>query len=252
MNKAVSDIVIDILKQSRIQNNIFYLPATTLDRNTYCDVDKVLKGIGGKWNRKAGGHVFDHDPTDEINEIIESGKPKNTNKDFQFYPTPRAVAKIVCEMACINENSVVLEPSCGNGALADVAWEYGPRALHGIELNPNMEQYLRNKPYDTTVGRDFLQTKQLNTFDRIVMNPPFAKHQDIEHVHHAYTVLKPGGILVSVIGASGLYREDAKSAAFRQFLEVTHAEIVPVPAGAFKESGTMVPTYIIRIHKESI
>lgn len=248
----ISDITRELLRQVTILDAPVYtvqLPPVTLQRNEYEDINKVFTKLGGKWNRKAKGHVFDHDPTEEIRNAILTGKVADIKKELQFYPTPLPVAKLVCKMACITEDSIVLEPSCGNGALADVAWSYHPRDLVGVEINPNMKQYLVGKPYHTEVGRDFLKVYQPNVFDRIVMNPPFAKHQDIEHVHHAYSMLKPGGILVSVIGASGLFREDSKSEAFRAFLTITNAEIIPIEAGAFKESGTMVPTYIIRIHK---
>lgn len=245
----LTDFTRDILLSVSIKDNIVYLPSITLTRDEYTDVDKALSLMGGKWNRKAKGHVFDHDPTEEIRNAICESEVPNRKKELQFFPTPLPVAQMVCQMACITEESVVLEPSCGNGALADVAWTYNPKALVGVEINPDMKRYLQSKPYETHIEQDFLQYNQPNVFDRIVMNPPFSKHQDIAHVQHAYTMLKPGGILVSVISVGGMIHSDAKSKAFRDFLTETEAELVPVEAGAFKESGTMVPTYIIRIHK---
>lgn len=248
----ISDTTRELLSKVTIltaPTYIVQLPPVTLSRSEYEDVNKVFVKLGGKWDRKAKGHVFDHDPTDEIQNAISTGTVTDLKKELQFFPTPRPLAQKVCKMACINEDSVVLEPSCGNGAIADVAWEYHPKALVGIEINPNMAQYLKDKPYETVVGKDFLQYYQPNVFDRIVMNPPFSKHQDIEHVHHAYTMLKPGGILVSIIGISSTFRDDAKSEAFRQFLIITGAEIASVEKGAFKESGTMVETCIIKICK---
>ena len=44
-------------------------------------MNKVLEALGGKWNRKAGGHVFDHYPADEIDEVILTGE--YTDKSFK-------------------------------------------------------------------------------------------------------------------------------------------------------------------------
>ena len=66
----------------------------------------------------------------------------------------------------------------------------GVADLLGLELNPDMQRYLDHKPYRVVTGIDFLQfakdAKNQNVFSRIVMNPPFAKHQDVDHIVAAY------------------------------------------------------------------
>jgi 16S rRNA G1207 methylase RsmC len=48
-----------------------------------------------------------------------------------------------------------------------------------------MEKHLKGKPYDVVYG-DFLEYGgQGGNFDRIIMNPPFSKQQDIKHIMHA-------------------------------------------------------------------
>jgi len=44
-----------------------------------------------------------------------------------------------------------------------------------------------------------LHHAQLETIDRIVMNPPFTRNQDITHVEHALRFLSAGGILVAIM-----------------------------------------------------
>ena len=97
------------------------------------------------------------------------------------------------------------------------------------------------------VGRNFLEHK--GSYDRIIANPPFSKQQDIDHIMHMHSLLKPGGILVSVVSESPFFRINKKSVAFREFLEANNAEIIPLDTGAFKESGTMVKTRIIKMEK---
>lgn len=246
----VSNTVLDILGECKVEGNTLYLPDKQLDRADYVAVNKVLEMLGGKWNRKAKGHIFDHCPEDEIDSVILQGEITDKKKEFQFFPTPRAVAEQVCDLADITSECSVLEPSCGKGDLADVAWERSPRRLDGIELNMDMEKYLVGKPYDTCIGQDFLEIADDNNWDRVVMNPPFSRQQDIDHIYKAFKVLKNGGILVSVVSESPFFRSNTKSVEFREFLDKNNAEIYDLESGAFKESDTMVKTRIIKIVKE--
>lgn len=59
----------------------------------------------------------------------------------------------------------------------------------------------------------------------------------------------PGGVLVSVLSPSPFWRTDRKSADFRDWLSEVCAEVFDVPEGAFKESGTMIRTKIIKARK---
>lgn len=246
----INNNVLDVLGNCKVEDNILYLPNIQLNRTDYTAINKVLEALGGKWDRKLKGHVFNHCPADDIEAVLLTGDVVDTKKAFQFFPTPRSVAEHLCDLAEINGSVSVLEPSCGNGALADVIWERGPRSLYGVELNTALEDTLKDKPYKVFIGWDFLKLEADEAWDRIVMNPPFSKHQDIDHVLKAFSILKPGGILVSVMSASPLFRTDKKSVAFREFLEENNAFVEVLPEGSFKEGGTMVKTCVVKIKKE--
>ena len=248
----IDNRILDILENSRIEENVLYLPNIQLDRADYMAVNKVLELLGGKWNRKVRGHVFDHCPDDDIEAVLLVGEVIDSKKVFQFFPTPRKVAEYLCDLAEINSNSFVLEPSCGKGDLADVIWERNPGLLFGVELNEAMDDVLKDKPYDTAVGVDFLTEDIKGHWDRIIMNPPFAKQQEIDHVLKAFNILAPGGILVSIMSNSPFFRTDKKSVAFREFLEESNAIVEELPEGAFKESGTMVKTCMVKIRKSIV
>ena len=250
----IADNILDILVECRTEGNTLYLPEGQLDRATYQAVNKVLESIGGKWNRKAKGHVFaDGDPAELLDNVILTGEITDLKKQYQFFPTPRPIAERMCELAELDDTCIVLEPSCGKSDLADVVFESGVEELIGLELNQEMGKYLSNKPYGTGIGVDFLKYAQTighkAPYTRIVMNPPFSRQQDIDHILAAYSILRPGGILVSVVSESPFFRTNKKSVEFREFLEAHDAIIEPVAEGAFKESGTMVRTRLVKIVK---
>ena len=85
--------------------------------------------------------------------------------------------------------------------------------------------------------------------DAIVLNPPFERGEDAAHVLHAYKFLAPEGILAAIVSDGVFARRDKKETAFRHFLVASHADIVGLPADAFKPSGTGVRCRMIRIQQ---
>lgn len=246
----IPENILNILAECKIENNILFLPPEQLERNIYVAVNQCLENIGGKWNKKAKGHIFDYDPTEAFEILIFTGETENMKKAFQFFPTPRKIAELMCGMAELSTAVKILEPGCGKGDLADVIYEHNQN-LTCIELNNEMKRYLERKPYVSIVGMDFLEyypeTEKL--YDRIIMNPPFHKQQDIDHILHSYDILSNKGILISVMSTSPFFRTNKKSVDFREWLSRNNAEVIDIAAEAFKESGTLIPTKIIKIKK---
>jgi hypothetical protein len=115
-----------------------------------------------------------------------------------FYPTPPGVVERMVRIADIKPGSEVLEPSAGTGSIADVLHKKGAK-VHAIERMPLLAEVLRKeKPYSDHVKQeDFLKHNQ--TYERIVMNPPYGWQLEIKHTLHAYDLLKPGGKLVALL-----------------------------------------------------
>lgn len=257
----IKENILNILANCTIEGNTLLLPPEQLDRATYINVNKCLDSIGGKWNKKAKGHIFDYDPTEAFENLVMTGETEDMKKTFQFFPTPKNLAEKVCKIVDVKHIDTskgnIFEPSCGKGDLADVIyeqlqpWQQEQGVFICNELNADMKKYLAEKPY-TVMYDDFLNYKpdQIKPFSAIVMNPPFSKQQDIDHVVHAYKLLNGGGVLVSIMSISWTFRDNNKSVDFRKWLESVNAEIFDVDAGAFKESGTMIPTKIIKVVKQ--
>lgn len=74
--------------------------------------------------------------------------------------------------------------------------------------------------------------------------------QDIDHVTAAFNLLAPGGILVTIMSVGVTFRANKKTVEFRENIMEPHCTYLEqLPSGAFKESGTMVNTIILRLEK---
>jgi len=241
----IKEEVLAVLNESRLENNVLFLPPTQLERKLYHDTNKVLECLGGKWDRKIKGHKFDADVEELLNEAINFGEVVDHKKELQFFETPIKIIDRMIKLAEINPNDTVLEPSAGNGAIVKKLLDI-TKKVSVIEIADRKELL---KLLDSYINADFLLVPSLERFDKVVMNPPFSNQQDIDHILHAYKALKSSGILVSVISESAFFRNNNKSIQFREWLTENNAEIIDLESGAFKESGTMVKTKIIKVIK---
>ena len=66
--------VLDILRAMEWQNDgrLGIITGGQLDRALYVKVNKALEAMGGKWNRKAGGHIFSEDPRPQVEGLLET------------------------------------------------------------------------------------------------------------------------------------------------------------------------------------
>lgn len=239
--------VADVLSRATIDGTSLVLPGEQLDRPTYEAVNKALMALGGKWNRKARAHVFAEPIADRLAEMLDAGHV--TVDKMGYFPTPAPLVARLLELADIQPHHLVLEPSAGQGAIADALAELvQPHRLRLVEIQPQNCRALRGKGYQPIEG-DFLVADLPTDFDRVVMNPPFERKQDMDHVTRALELLKPGGRLVSVMARGGLRHADRKAAAFAELLEAHGAHVEANPDGSFKESGTGVHSITVVIDK---
>lgn len=242
-NLNITDETRAVLARATILGTAVKLPPGQLPRPLYDLVDKALRNAGGTWKRSAQAHIFTSDPTDKIAAILASGISIDEKKRDQAFFTPPPLASEVATIADV-KGKEVLEPSAGEGALADACMTAGAESVTCFEINTERVLYLRGRGYGT-LGTDFLKERpeRWKQFDRIVMNPPFTRGQDIKHVRRAIEWLAPNGILVSVMFGN----QDRQP--FAKLVSEFRPQITEVPRGAFKTSGTDVPTVIVRIKR---
>ena len=254
----ITDDVKAILEAGRVERKCYYLPERQLDRAEYVKVNKILKLLGGKWNHNKRAHVFaDETAAISVLDSLDSGSVVDTKATYQFFETPKKIARQMVELANIHDGMIVLEPSAGDGAIAEALAEYDiEKPLYNIglimvEIDPEKCKALAGKKLGNVLCQDFLGNfaDEYGRFDRIIMNPPFTRGQEAEHVLHAYErCLYPGGRLVSVMSASVKFNQQKKYALVRELIE-NHGEIIELPEGAFRESGTSVNTVLAILNK---
>lgn len=248
---AIPSDVLDILRASNVAGTTLVLPPGQLERSLYERVNKVLIGLGGKWDRRAKGHVFKTDPRPLFGEAVETGKFTDRKKALQFFETPAAIAQRMVELAEIKKTDLVLEPSAGHGALIAALPQNHPGSyVTAIEIDQANCSVLRKRfPTIDVLQVDFTSAaKQLGTgrYDVALMNPPFTGGQDSEHIRAAWNVLKRGGRLVALACEGTFHRHDGKARWLQDWLANTPgAQSEVLPPGTFRESGTEVATRMI-------
>jgi len=245
----VEDDVLAVLSRSETNGKALLLVGQ-LDRKMYERTNKVLEAAGGKWNRKAKAHLFDDEAANRVDQIILSGEVEVPKDEFNFFPSPPAVVTRLMELADVQSGMRVLEPSAGKGAIAYACADTGAEVDCYELMEANFVALVDDARLASVRHMDFLAQAPEAIYDRVVMNPPFAKQADIKHVLHALRFLKPGGLLVSVMAASVAFRDNKLTQDFRDLIRDRGGRIESLPDGAFKESGTMVRSVIVTIPDE--
>jgi protein-L-isoaspartate O-methyltransferase len=160
----------------------------------------------------------------------------------QLFSTPPALAARMVELAGIEPGDHVLEPSAGTGNIL--------RALRGlvaemplaIEIDVRLADALRLQGNADVIACDFLQLEEpedaSTKFRRVLMNPPFGKGQDCQHIRHALKFLKPGGRLVAICADGPRQQAELRP------LATTWEEL---PDGTFRDQGTNVRTVLLTV-----
>jgi len=213
---------------------------------TKAEADEIFKLLQHYTN---GGNNEERERQNRINRLID--KVRFSQIDG-FFPTPDDLIDRMIDEARIQETDIILEPSAGIGSIPDRIRERGySNKIYTCEINHTLSEILEEKGWSRNQHDDFLNTEY--KVDKILMNPPFERWMDIDHVQHAYNCLNPGGRLVSIMGA-GAFNGSMKK--HKQFAEWLFTEVggtaESLPEGAFKSAfrSTGVRTYIVVIDKE--
>lgn len=210
-------------------------------------VRKVNKLLGEYY-----GEVIPADRREPSDEEIVKGLVKlEVAKNYGFFPTPPKAAATAFDHAALKRRGDdpllrVLEPSAGTGNLARLAAMEG-HGVDCVEIQEPLANDLRMNPlYGKIYRADFLSMTPAVTgkYDRVLMNPPFDRERDIDHVVHALEFLKEDGVLVAIMSAGTEFRETKKAIAFRRIMEKRKGYFLDLPPGSFASVGTYVNTVV--------
>lgn len=192
--------VVEDIARLRGKDHIRTFDYGDIDKHVRAETTRVLEALGAivrptDWNQQI---QFDYNPREVLAEIVRSGCIPD-KVSHQYYPTPEPLARRAVALADVQLGHQVLEPSAGQGAIA----QFLPRdQLTCIELSALHVTVLRSKGFAVEQA-DFLEwARQAPRFDRIVMNPPFSQARAQAHLEAAAGLLAPGGQLVAILPAS--------------------------------------------------
>lgn len=240
--------VLDVLAGAVITKRGVSIPQQ-IDPKVFRKVGNLLKDLGCEWNKTQ--QAFRFKPEQGVPEAISALLDSGTHcwdKDFEYFATPQELVNRMITLAELDLGMKVLEPQAGDGRIALAAQaRIGQRKVTCYELMPKNCRRLRELGFEVPRETDFLTVKPEPVFDRVLMNPPFSGGRDMAHITHALGFLKPTGRLVAISSTSWQDGKTAKEAEFRALVESLKQGVEQIPRGAFRESGTDVPTVLLTL-----
>lgn len=181
---------------------------------------------------------------DLVREQLKHGV-KAVSANQLFVTQPELAARMV-EIADIKPGDKVREPSAGTGNIVRaIASQISLDSIYLslIEINADLASMLAATfPTAHVTRADFMECSTAQTFDKILMNPPFSDGQDIKHIKRALTMLNKGGTLVAICAAGPRQKEQ-----LLPIVEQFNGVWEPLPADTFAASGTHVNTILLTI-----
>lgn len=196
------------------------------------------------------------------------------DRAMSYWPTPEEVADdlvywVLTPGHANGEGIRVLEPSAGEGHLAQVVRNYLPDAhITAVEPSPDRAHSLRS--LDAVVDEviqatleDYLVTVAMKAlagdwtpFDLVFMNPPFTlpgrREAWAEHVLAIYEdphLLAPGGYLGAIVPLAVLRGTSRRARTIRELLRPYRGAVEECDRRAFAASGTGIATALMWIQK---
>ena len=176
--------------------------ATPPSKHLLAEVDAIMAALGGV-KTYGGKHrnmpywQFDFEPAAIVEQVALTGQLPDA-KAHQFYPTTPELAQRLVDWLEIEQGDTCLEPSAGQGGIADLL----PRdRTLCVEVSPLHCQILREKGH-TVIEADFLAWDSGTRFSVVAINPPFSDGRWQAHRAQAGSLVESGGKLGATLPIS--------------------------------------------------
>lgn len=192
-------------------------------------------------NNSDAGDLFDRYVLFRLDQMLPGGR----------YPTPRHIVKFMVAIAD-SDGRRVADFACGSGGL--LIHSEGSQQI-GAEISPEWAQIaqanasLHNKPMEIRTGNGLRVIHENETFERILMNPPFGEKIKSEYGSRSETALNAfalnhlvdGGSAALLAPSGPLFSGSQFEAKLRQrMVEENHLEaIIALPSDSFQPFSTL-------------
>lgn len=134
---------------------------------------------------------------------VDAASLRQYKKKYNFFETPSPIAAIMADyLDGLGFQARVIDPEAGMGSLLRAVTTINKQeyVLDYCELQEEFHPYLTayNK-----VGDDFMAYQPGPVYDAVIMNPPYKNNLAQVHTDHAWNCLKPGGMLITLVGKNG-------------------------------------------------
>ncbi|WP_347364387.1 hypothetical protein [Vibrio vulnificus] len=218
----------------------------TFDQNSYLLLKKALINAGGRYNNSA----FEFDDASSASETVFrllQGENINIKKSLQYFPTTDTAGDILLQDVDL-QRKVVFEPSAGEGYLVQRAFSAGASEVLAAEVYSKFHPLLKASGAEVISENIFDVTAyDVSNVDIVIMNPPFSGGQDVKHIEHILNIIPDNAEVHAIMSIAVKERSNGIYESFRKFMQQHGIEPIEIPAGAFKESGTMVKTCVVRV-----
>lgn len=219
-------------------------PKTEVDRSRIKDL--LQQAV--EQNNGDAGDLFDRYVLFRLDQMLPGGR----------YPTPRHIVHFMIALAD-TEGKQVADFACGSGGL--LIHSEGSQRI-GAEISPEWAQLaqanasLHDKPIEIRTGNALRVIRESETFERVLMNPPFGEKIKSEFGSRSETALNAFALnhladdgRAALLAPSGLLFSGSQfEAKLRQrMVEENYLEaIIALPADAFQPFSTL-QTHILLV-----
>lgn len=165
--------------------------------------------------------------------------------------TSDPLADKMISMLDYNPSNTVFEPCAGTGAITSKLYKLVVNkedCLSACEMNVRNRNELRSACPGIDIGVDIFEYEPENDggFDRIIMVPPHKDGIDLTTIRHCWTLLNPGGIMVSLTHPDWMVGRYTIQRYFRKWLYDKKYDIVFVEDDSYANA----PKAIIKLYKK--